>query len=100
LPSRWQIWLGKLTLNEWTLLAALAFWLWLLLLAGLQWRPALRRTLRGYAIGLAVATVLSCACLAAALHESRFEPIVIVTAREVAVHNGPLEESQKCFHRA
>ena len=42
-PSRWQRWLGRLTLNEWTVLAAAAVWLWLLLLAVLQWRPRLSR---------------------------------------------------------
>jgi tetratricopeptide (TPR) repeat protein len=96
-PNRWQVWLGKLTLNEWTLLAAASIWLWLLLLAGLQWRPALRRTLRGYAVALALASLLLSSCLAVAFHESRFEPIVIVTAPDAAVHNGPLEESQNAF---
>ena len=39
--SRWQDWLGQLTLNEWTLLAAGAFWLTFLLLAVGKIRPAL-----------------------------------------------------------
>src|SRR6266700_7137667 len=37
--NSWQRWLRKLTLNEWTLLAAASLWLWFLLLAFLQWRP-------------------------------------------------------------
>ena len=41
-PNRWQRWLGRLTLNEWTVLAACAVWLWLVVLAVLQWRPSLR----------------------------------------------------------
>jgi hypothetical protein len=44
--SRWQNWLGQLTLNEWTLLAAGAFWLTFLLLAVKQIRPALAPKLR------------------------------------------------------
>src|SRR5207249_8839840 len=43
-PSRWQHGLGKLTLNEWTLLASGAVWLWFLLLAASQWRPVWRRS--------------------------------------------------------
>ena len=39
--SRWQDWLGTLTLNEWTLLAAGAFWLTFILFAARQIRPAL-----------------------------------------------------------
>ena len=45
--SRWQNWLGQLTLNEWTLLAASVFWLTFLLLAARQIRPALGSKLKG-----------------------------------------------------
>src|SRR5262249_37778685 len=38
-PSRWQAWLVRLTLNEWTVVTAALAWLWLILLALLQWRP-------------------------------------------------------------
>jgi len=48
LPGRWQRWLSRLTLNEWTFLAAGAVWVWLLLLAVRQWWPALKAPLRGY----------------------------------------------------
>src|SRR6266704_889866 len=37
-PSRWQGWLGRLSVNEWTLLAASGVWLLLFLLAAGQWR--------------------------------------------------------------
>ena len=47
--SRWSLqdWLGTLTLNEWTGLAAAAFWLLFGLLAARQIRPALKTALRG-----------------------------------------------------
>ena len=77
-PSRWQRWLGRLTLNEWTVLAAVALWLWLLLLAILQWRPTLRPVLRTYVLSLAVLAALLCACAAAALREIRFTRTAIV----------------------
>src|SRR5438874_2259009 len=43
-PNRWQRWLSKLTLNEWTLLATGSVWLWFLLLAALQWWPQWRNS--------------------------------------------------------
>src|SRR6266568_2887882 len=42
LPDRLSRWLGNLSLNEWTVLASGAIWLWLLLLTLRQGRPALR----------------------------------------------------------
>src|SRR5260370_28423453 len=41
-PSRWQHWLGKLSVNEWTLLSAGGLWLLLFLLAPGQCRPVLK----------------------------------------------------------
>ena len=96
-PGRWQRWLGKLTLNEWTMLASGVFWLWLLLLAGLQWRPALRPALRGSIVTLAVAAVLLCACLAAAWSENRPRHAAVVISQDASVHNGPYDESPTAF---
>ena len=47
-PNRWQRWLGRLTLNEWTLLAAVAVWLWLLLLTILRGGGVVREPLRAH----------------------------------------------------
>jgi tetratricopeptide (TPR) repeat protein len=96
-PGRWQRWLGRLTLNEWTLLAAGAVWLWLLLLAVLQWRPALRPALRTYVISLGLLAGFLCACVAATLRESRFTHTAIVITREAVVRYGPLPESPTAF---
>jgi tetratricopeptide (TPR) repeat protein len=96
-PSRWQRWLGRLTLNEWTLLATGAVWLWLLLLAFLQWRPALRPVLRGYAVTLAILVAVLLVCVAAALREARFTRTAIVIAGEATVRYGPLAESPAAF---
>jgi tetratricopeptide (TPR) repeat protein len=97
LPTRWQRWLGRLTLNEWTLLAAGAVWLWLLLLAVLQWRPTLRPTLRAYVLSIVILAGLLVACAAAALHETRFVRTAIVITGEVVVRYGPLAESPTAF---
>jgi tetratricopeptide (TPR) repeat protein len=96
-PSRWQRWLGRLTLNEWTLLAAAAVWFWLLLLALLQYRPRLRPTLRGYVLILTVLAALLCACVAASMRQTRFTRTAIVVAPEAAAHYGPLAESPTAF---
>ena len=96
-PTRWQRWLGRLTLNEWTLLAAVAVWLWLLLLAVLQWRPALKPALRAYVLSLAILAGLLCACAAATLRETRFTRTAIVITRDAVVRYGPLAESPAAF---
>jgi tetratricopeptide (TPR) repeat protein len=96
-PSRWQRWLARLTVNEWTLLAASAVWLWLLLLAILQWRPALRPALRNYVFSLAVLGALLCLCVFAALRETRFTPAAIVVTGEATARYGPLAESPAAF---
>ncbi len=96
-PSRWQRWLGRLTINEWTMLASGTIWAWLMLLAVLQWRPAWKQAMRGWVAGLAGAAGLFCLCLAASLYESHAEKTVIVVARDVIVRHGPLDESQTAF---
>jgi tetratricopeptide (TPR) repeat protein len=96
-PSRWQRWLGRLTLNEWTLLATGAVWLWLGLLALLQWRPALRPLLRGYVFTLTVLVGLLFVCAGAAWREARFVRTAIVITGEATVRYGPLAESPAAF---
>jgi tetratricopeptide (TPR) repeat protein len=96
-PNRWQRWLGRLTLNEWTVLAACALWLWLVLLAVLQWRPGLRPALRGYAVALAIAALSLCALAGAAFYQARVSRVAIVIAKEADVRNGPLAESKTAF---
>jgi tetratricopeptide (TPR) repeat protein len=96
-PSRWQRWLGRLTLNEWTLLAAGAVWLWFLLLAAMQWLPGLRPALKGYVIAVAIGAGLLCGCLAAALYEDRVARTAIVVTGEAIVRRSPLAESQTAF---
>ena len=95
--SRSAGWLGLLTLNEWTGLAAVALWLMLALLAAMQILPALKTVLRGFVLGAAAVTLLSGACLAvdAAIHFSR-QTAVVVTP-EVTARSGPFEEAQRAF---
>ncbi len=95
--NRWESWLGALTLNEWTALAAWAFWLTFLLLAAMQIRPALKSLLRGPARFMAVAAVFFCACLgaASAIHFSK--SIVVVVVSDAVTRSGPFNDAQNAF---
>jgi tetratricopeptide (TPR) repeat protein len=97
LPGRWQRWLGRLTVNEWTVLAAVALWVWLGLLVVVQWRPGLKQILRGYLWAGGILTAVLCVCLAATLYTRGSMRTVVVTARDAVVHSGPLDESPSAF---
>ena len=77
--SLWQNWLGNLSLNEWTVFAAIAFWLTFLLLAAKQIRPALAAKLKGANWIFAALTIFSGTILGvqAANHFSRQTAVVI-----------------------
>ena len=95
--SRWRDWLDQLTLNEWTLLAAGAFWLTFLLLAARQIRPTLGASLKGATSLCVVLTVLFGAALGvqAANHFSRQTAVVI--SDEATARSGPFDEAQSAF---
>jgi tetratricopeptide (TPR) repeat protein len=89
--------LGMLSLNEWSVSAAAALWIWFGILVARQLRPALRRPLRNFAWIAGVLTVLVSAGLALNLHARLFEQRAIVVAGSAAVRNGPFEESPSAF---
>lgn len=95
LPERPSRWLGKLSLDEWTWLAAGCLWAWLLLLAWMQLRPALRPALKSYALWSGIVTAAVCAGFAGELYFTRFDSRAIVIAPEIIARQAPLEESQK-----
>ena len=96
--SAWRRTLGALTINEWTVLASAALWLWFVLLALREWRPALRQALSGYTAttGAIVMLLIGCAAFAADL---RFNTVsAVVVAPEAIIRSGPLEEA-KVLHQ-
>ncbi len=95
--TAWQKWLGRLSVNEWTVLASVALWSCLILLAVLQWRPLLKPTLRSYVVGLAAVTLLVGGCMAAALYETSPGRLAVAIKPEIAVRQGPMDESQSAF---
>lgn len=95
--SRWQSWLGALTLNEWTALAMITFWLALLLFAAMQIRPESKNALRGIARATAVAAIFFCACLGVAttLHASK--SVAVVVLPDAVTRSGPFSDAQNSF---
>ncbi len=96
-PARWQRWLNRLTLNEWTLLTMAAGWILFLLLAAQQRWPAARVALRAYVIVVLLATLFLCACLGTAYYEARVVRYAIVASKDAVVRLGPVPESQEAF---
>ena len=95
--SPWRRWLGQLSLNEWSALAAVAFWALFLLLAAKQWRPALKPSLRTPTLVSAAAALLLVACLAVSLFQVRSFRLAVVIKPEAIVRYGWLDVSQTNF---
>jgi tetratricopeptide (TPR) repeat protein len=95
--SRWTAWLEMLSLNEWTLLTALALWLFFILLALGQWRQTLQPRLRNYLISAGALVLLLGGCLAIRVNHDILVTSAIVVVGEADVRNGPLDESQSIF---
>jgi hypothetical protein len=88
--------LSGLSLNEWTVLCAVAFWSFLLLLAAGQWRPQWRATLRRFLwISGAVLVMLVC-CVGLAWNAGSVR-IAVVVEKDAIVRNGPLEVQSSVF---
>lgn len=90
----WKRWFGRLTVNEWTIVAAVLFWLWFLLLIIREVRPSLRPGLRTATVIAAIAAVASMARLGFTTYYegARREAVVIVP--QTVVRLGPLDDSR------
>jgi tetratricopeptide (TPR) repeat protein len=97
LPDRVARWLGKLSLNEWTWLAAISIWLWLLLLTLLQFRPALKPVFKSYTAWLGIVAAILCIGFSAAFYFDRLEQRAIVIDQEAVARQAPIDESQNAF---
>jgi tetratricopeptide (TPR) repeat protein len=95
--SHWENWLGTLTLNEWTVLAAGAFWLTFILFTARQIRPAWRSRLRGLTAGVVILMILSCAGLGAATAVHFAKQTAVVIESDATVCSGPFDEAQSVF---
>jgi tetratricopeptide (TPR) repeat protein len=95
--SRWENWLGTLTFNEWTVLAAVSFWLTFMLLATMQIWPALKTALRGIARVVAIFMILSGICCGAAVSINLSKKIAVVVAPDLVARSGPFDDAQNVF---
>jgi tetratricopeptide (TPR) repeat protein len=95
--ERWENWIGTLTPNEWTVLAAAAFWLTFMLLAAMQVWPALKARLSGFTRGVAVVTILSGVCCGAAVSIGFSRQTAVVIASQLVARSGPFADAQNAF---
>ncbi|MDR3456718.1 MAG: tetratricopeptide repeat protein [Verrucomicrobiae bacterium] len=95
--SRWQNWVGSLTLNEGTLLTTVFFWALLALLTLKQIRPALAPGLRRVTQLAAVLVFFSGAVLALQAADHFRSAIAVVTSAETTARSGPFDDAQNAF---
>lgn len=92
--SVWRRALTGLTMNEWTLLFVVVYWVWFVLLCLREARPAWRRTVSGYTATAGALTLVLGMCLAGAWSQWHGTQTAVVVVQETLVRYGPLEESQ------
>ena len=90
----WKRALRNLTLNEWSILAACAVWVWFGLLALREFRLNLRRVLSGYTATAGILTVIVVACLASAALTQWNQRRAVVVTPDAVVRSGPLDEAR------
>lgn len=95
--SRWHNWLGQLTLNEWTALVAMVFWLTFILLAAKQIRPAFAPKLRDATFTSIFLTILFGAGLGLQAANHFSEQSAVVISPEAIARSGPFDEAQNAF---
>lgn len=90
-------WLGALTLNEWTVAAAIAFWLVLALFAAMQIQPAWKKYLRGVTRLMLVAACCAGAALAVAATIHFTQYVAVVVSSDSTARSGPFDDAQTDF---
>jgi tetratricopeptide (TPR) repeat protein len=93
----WQNWLGNLSLNEWTVFAAIAFWLTFLLLAAKQLRPALAAKLKNATWVFAALTIFSGTILGVQATNHFSKQTAVVTSAAATARSGPFDDAQNAF---
>ena len=95
--SRWQNWLGVLTLNEGTILTAVLFWLTFALFIARQIRPALVPKLNNATWIFLALTIFSATVLAWQATNRFSKASAVVVADNVTARSGPFDEAQSAF---
>jgi hypothetical protein len=94
---RWENWIGKLTLNEWTAATSIAASILFLLLAIRHWRLDWKKSFRGILLVTGIFCVFFAICLAAAIRKELFVQSAVIIVPEAVVRLGPFDESQSAF---
>ena len=95
--SRWQNWVGTLTLNEGAVLTAVLLWLTFGLLIARQLRPALIPKLKNATQIFSVLTIFSAIVLGLQAANHFSNGTAVVTAAEATARSGPFDEAQSAF---
>jgi tetratricopeptide (TPR) repeat protein len=95
--SFWQNWLGNLSLDEWAIFAAIAFWLTFLLLAAKQLRPALAAKLKSAIWIFAALTIFSGTILGVQAANHFSKQTAVVVSANVTARSGPFDDAQSAF---
>jgi tetratricopeptide (TPR) repeat protein len=95
--SRWQSWVGSLTLNEGAVLTAVLFWLLCALLITRQLWPALIPKLKNTTRISAVLTIFSASVLGLQAANHFTAQTAVVTVAEATARSGPFDEAQSAF---
>ena len=95
--SRWQNWVGTLTLNEGALLTAVLFWAMFAILIIRQLKPALAPKLQSMTRLLVMLTLFSGTVLALQAANRFNAAIAVVTGAEAIARSGPFDEAQSVF---
>jgi tetratricopeptide (TPR) repeat protein len=95
--SRWQNWVGTLTLNEGALLTAVLFWLTFALLIARQIRPALVPKVKTTTRIFSALTIFSGMVLALQAANHFNASVAVVTSPEAIARTGPFDEAQNAF---
>ncbi len=95
--SRWTRWVGRLTVDEWTLAASAVAALFFLTLAARQIFPAFAKSSGGASGVLAAAAVWCLICLGFSISQRLVERSSVVVVPEAVVRRGPMDVSQSAF---
>lgn len=95
--AAWQRSLRRLTVNEWAIAAAVAVWIFFLLLILREWKESWRRPLRPWSITAGSLAALLIALLGIAIHQHTRVDEAVIVAQEAVVRFGPLEDSRVHF---
>ncbi len=95
--NRWTRWIGRLTVNEWTVAASISFACFFLVLMARQLSPRFCNSSSGLTVALGIVSVWFLSCLGLSINQRWGEESSIVIVPEAVARRGPMDESQSAF---